>query len=94
MADVAARSEGLRASALSVKLEIGLTANDWKLEIILDVKDEALGGVGQDFDHGNLFDYGRVGRRELEGGVGHSGYGWMRLQAKGLCCARSTTSKA
>ena len=42
MADVATRSEGLRASALSVKLEIGLTANDWKLEIILDVEDEAL----------------------------------------------------
>jgi hypothetical protein len=55
-----------------------------ELEVILDVEDEALGGVGQDFDHGNLFNWLRVVCRELERGVGHSGYGWMTLQAKGL----------
>ncbi len=44
-----------------------------ELKIILDVEDEALGGVGQDFDHGDLFNYLRVGCRELERGVGHSG---------------------
>jgi len=71
-----------------------LTANGWKLEINLDVKDEALRRIGQDFDHGDLLDYWSVGRRELERGVGHRGYGWMRLQAKGLCCARITTTKA